>query len=213
MSGPELLQSIREAAPDDLHLPERVWRELLERYSEPHRHYHDLVHIRELTKWYREVAEHVAWQFPREVFLALLLHDAIYEPTRSDNEELSAALAQALLREPGLAGIADAELVCRLILLTARHGSHDARTLAADEALFLDCDMAILAAPPAEFEAYEAGIKAEYVAVPEPIFNAGRAAFLRSLLERQHIFLSDYFQGRLEGSARSNVAAALQRLR
>lgn len=49
-----------------------------------------------------------------------------------------------------------------LILLTARHGRLQPQDVDEEAALFLDCDMAILAAPAAVFDAYDAAIAEEY---------------------------------------------------
>src|SRR5262245_20058996 len=65
-------------------------------YSESHRHYHTTGHIQEclaLFSGVAGVAEH-----PNEVEYAIWLHDAIYRPRRSDNEERSAELAESWLR-------------------------------------------------------------------------------------------------------------------
>jgi predicted metal-dependent HD superfamily phosphohydrolase len=81
----------------DFQLRAHVWAELLPRYSEPHRHYHNVQHIEECLREF-EFGQHLAAD-PAAVELAILFHDAIYDPRRSDNEEQSAQLAIALLTE------------------------------------------------------------------------------------------------------------------
>ncbi len=110
----------------------------------------------------QDVADGPGWQRPAEVYLAVLYHDAIYVAGRKDNEARSAALAlQAIARAPELAGV-DAARVEQLILLTARHGDLGPDDVDAEAALFLDCDMAILAAPEPVFAAYDRGVAEEY---------------------------------------------------
>ena len=57
---------------------------------------------------------------------------------------------------------------------------------------------------------YDAAIAAEYAqAVPPEAYAAGRARFLRGLLDKDRIFLSDYFHARLDTQARANLRRAL----
>jgi predicted metal-dependent HD superfamily phosphohydrolase len=80
-----------------------------------------------------------------------------------------------------------------------------------DAAKFLDCDIAILGAPPDRFDEYDAAIAVEYAAVPADRFRAGRGAFLRTLLARERLFLNELFHAELDGLARSNLRRALAR--
>ena len=70
---------------------------LLARYAEPHRIYHGVDHIAALARLFVEVDHGPGWRSPIEVRLAILFHDAIYEPGRPDNEDRSANLAAAAL--------------------------------------------------------------------------------------------------------------------
>jgi predicted metal-dependent HD superfamily phosphohydrolase len=187
-------------------------------YAEPPRAYHGFDHVLAVLRSFRAVADGPGWKRPVEAWLALLYHDAVYEAGRKDNEARSAGLAQAAIaRWLPAAGI-DAARVARLIELTARHGAlerddpelgRDALE-AEDARLFLDCDMAVLAAPRAEFDAYDRGIAEEYRDhVPGWMFRRGRRRFLRDLLGRERIFLSDFFHERLDSSARANLRRVL----
>jgi predicted metal-dependent HD superfamily phosphohydrolase len=163
---------------------------------------------------YREVAEGPGWHRPGEVLFAVLYHDAVYVPGRSDNEAASARLASEHLSRWPPAPAVDPSRVSELILLTARHGSIDRNEFgdgpdAEDTRRFLDCDMAILAADPDRFAAYDREIAEEYRAVPRWIYRIKRRQFFRRLLASERIYLSDHFHGRLEARARANLAAAL----
>ena len=184
-----------------LQLPDELVRALAAAYGEPHRAYHNASHIAEVLDWYDRVADDVGWQQPAEVYVAILFHDAIYVAGARDNEARSAAWA----REAELP--VDRARVAQLIELTSQHGSHDEADR--DAALFLDCDMAILGAPPARFADYDAQIAREYAALAPDAFRAGRRAFLTKLAAKPRIFLSDYFHARLDAQARANLAAAL----
>ncbi|HEX2686264.1 MAG TPA: hypothetical protein VHN14_06580 [Kofleriaceae bacterium] len=188
-----------------LELPPAVVRDLARRYAEPHRAYHTAAHIAEVLRWFDWTAERTGWQDPVDVYLAIVFHDAIYDPLASDNEARSTALARD--------AIAASPRTQALIQLTARHatisptdveGDHDA-------AQFLDCDIAILAAPPDRFDEYDAAIAVEYRAVPADKFRAGRGAFLRALLTRPRIYLSELFHAELDRTARDNLIRVLAR--
>ena len=62
-------------------------------YASPPRAYHDFMHVREVLHHYADVAVGPGWTQPVEVYLAVLYHDAIYQPGRKDNEALSARFA------------------------------------------------------------------------------------------------------------------------
>lgn len=197
-----------------LALPDGQLAALEAAYAEPPRAYHHAGHVAEVMRHYREVAEGPGWTRPREVALAVLYHDAVYVPGRSDNEARSARFAEAEIgRWLGGAGI-DPGRVSRLIELTARHGRLAASDFTGGEAddtrHFLDCDMAILGAEPDAFDAYDAGIATEYRGVvPAWIYRRKRRQFLESLLQRERIFLSDFFHQRLEARARANLRRTL----
>ena len=184
-------------------------------YSTPPRAYHHFGHVQAVLQHYDAVAIGPGWQQPREVYLAVLYHDAVYQAGRADNEARSAELAKAAIAHwlPD-AGI-DATRVATLIVLTARHGrlvatDFDNDPAADDSRHFLDCDMAILGAAPAVFDAYDRGIAEEYRgAVPQWLFRRNRRRFLRALLARERIFLSDFFHQRLDAAARDNLRRAL----
>lgn len=184
-------------------LAPEVANDLLVRYGEPHRAYHTAAHIAEVLGWFDWVADRAGWCEPRDVYLAICFHDAIYEPLAKDNEARSAALAAAL--------VTASQRSQALIHLTARHGALTPRDVDGDPdaAHFLDCDMAILGAPAAAFEAYDAAIAVEYAAVPRDVFRSGRRAFLARLLAAPRIYLSDRFHAELDAAARRNLAGAL----
>ena len=178
-----------------LTLPPATEAVLAAAYAEPQRAYHTAQHITDVLRWFDAVAEAVGWHDPVSVYHAIVFHDAVYDPTRGDNEARSAELARAH-------GASDR--ACELILLTAQHGKLAAAP-DADAAHFLDADTAILGADPESFEAYDAGIAFEYSHVPPDAYRAGRIAFLKSMLARPRIYYSDYFFDRLEAAARRNL--------
>ncbi len=187
---------------------------LRQAYASPPRAYHHFGHVEDVFVQYRAVAEGPGWWQPREAGFAVLYHDAIYVPGRSDNEAESARLAvEHIARWWPQAGI-DGSRVSELILLTARHGTlasgdfSDAAS-ADDTRRFLDCDMAILGAEPEVFAEYDRAIAEEYRAVPRWLYRIKRRRFFRKLLTSERIYLSDFFLDRFEARARRNLQAAL----
>lgn len=183
-------------------------------YASPPRAYHHFGHIEDVLAHYRTVAEGPGWRQPREVWLAVLYHDAIYMPGRGDNEAASARLAaEHIARWWPHAGI-DAQRVVDLILLTARHGALHAADFDSDAARedvrhFLDCDMAILGTASEAFADYDRGIAEEYRAVPRWLYKIRRRRFFKTLLASERIYLSDFFRDRFEAQARRNLQAAI----
>lgn len=187
------------------HLSDEAKRALAIAYAEPHRKYHTARHVAHVVGWYDWVAETVGWKNPWDVFVAAVFHDAVYDPKGRVNEERSVYAARTF------AGASDR--ACELILLTARHGSLKPGDVDVEAARFLDCDMAILGADEDEFDAYDAGVAAEYACVPPAAFREGRFRFLMSLLVKPRIFLSDEFHAKLDVQARFNVMHAAAKLR
>ncbi|MEU7920464.1 HD domain-containing protein [Micromonospora zamorensis] len=182
--------------------------QLLARWREPHRHYHTVAHLTAVLDVVDEHAD-LAGR-PDVVRLAAWFHDAVYDPRAAGdaNERDSAALAESVLAGLGVPAPTAAE-VRRLVLLTAGH------TVAPgdpDGALLCDADLAVLAAPPADYDRYAAAIRREYAHVPEPAFRAGRAAVLTGLLALPALFRLPPLATRWEEPARDNVRRELAAL-
>jgi len=77
--------------------PSPVYINLLERYSETHRHYHDLSHVNHCLDELK-TAEHLAVN-SMAVKMAIWFHDAVCDPSAKDNEEKSAELAKTILKK------------------------------------------------------------------------------------------------------------------
>ena len=209
MSSTPLPSALAAALPT---APPALWRELVARYSEEQRHYHDVSHLEALDRHFAAVADGPGWSQPREVALAVLFHDAVYDCGASDNEQRSALLAREGVSLHFPDQDIDSGRVEQLILWTARHGRIAAGELGEDDdALhFLDADMAILGSSPQDYRRYESQVKQEYCrTLAAPLFKLGRKRFLKRLLKSERIFLSAFFQDRLEAKARANIQAAL----
>ena len=205
MSEPSSIRLDWSAAWRDLALPvpsPAVLDALLRAWAEPHRRYHTLQHLAECLALFER--ERALAERPGEVALALWFHDAVYDTSRHDNEAASAAWASRVLHGAGASGEV-VERVQSLILATC----HDGVPATADARLLVDIDLAILGAAPARFDEYERQIRAEYAFVPEARFRTKRAEILRGFLERPALYVTAALAGRLEATARANLAQAI----
>jgi predicted metal-dependent HD superfamily phosphohydrolase len=182
-----------------------LFNQLVAAYSEQHRHYHTLQHLRECLAHF-DAAGSLARR-PAEVELALWFHDAVYDPHREDNEERSGDWAQ---RSADAAGC-DPDIGKRLkalVLATRGHAPSDDP----DTQLLLDIDLAILGASPERFAEYERQVRAEYAHVPAEAWRSGRSRVLQAFVERPRIYGTAVYHDALEQRARSNVGQALAAL-
>jgi predicted metal-dependent HD superfamily phosphohydrolase len=186
--------------------PGPIGADLLRRYGEPHRRYHTTEHLAAVLDHVDELAAEAG--DAEAVRLAAWFHDAVYDPSRGDNEERSAVLAERMLADTDLPAETIAE-VARLVRLTT---THDPRDDDHNGAVLCDADLAILAAPPDRYAAYAASVREEYAAVPDDAFRAGRAEVLRSLLELPALFRTAPARERWEAAARHNLQTELMLL-
>lgn len=188
------------AAPSD-----RLFAILSEAYGEAGRYYHTSTHIAECLQYakrYQALATSIS-----EIEVSIWFHDAIYDTTRSDNEEKSAALAENELSSLGASPQA-IDRVIEMILATKTHVSAHP-----DTRLLLDIDLGVLGTEPMVFERYDQNIRKEFSWVPEDTYRAGRSKILTSFLEREKIFNSQLIRERYEEKARENLKRKLTELR
>jgi predicted metal-dependent HD superfamily phosphohydrolase len=187
--------------------------ELLARHRQPHRRYHTATHVMWVL---RHIDDLAAANTPVDldaVRAAALFHDAVYDPRSPTNEHDSAGLARRVLADCGWEP-ARVDRVAALIELTAGHvapraddGADDGADTGAD--ILLDADLAILGAEPADYRSYVTGVRAEYAHVDDDAWRVGRAAVLRSFLERPAIYRTTSMQATRERRARANLSAEL----
>jgi predicted metal-dependent HD superfamily phosphohydrolase len=191
---------------------EAIVDDLLLRYEEPHRRYHDANHLMWVLRHMRELLRKDAVSSSlskddREVLTAAaLFHDVIYCPRSKTSEADSARLAVSRLANLGWSA-RRMELVTTLIEATA---GHEATTPA--EAVLLDADLAILGAPAARYARYVAAVREEYSHVNDAQWRTGRAAVLSTFLDRDHVFATETMRAQREAQAQYNLAAELDRL-
>ncbi|MBT5229368.1 MAG: hypothetical protein HOM11_03735 [Methylococcales bacterium] len=173
---------------------------LQQHYAEAHRAYHTAEHILACLHHFDAVQDHL--QMPEVVEMAIWFHDVIYNPTQSDNEALSAAMAAQFL----VSSSHDwRESVIQMILATQSHQA----PVDSDMAFMLDIDLSILGADAEVFQPYEADIRFEYQFVPKALYQQKRCEILEQFLARPRLYFTDYFQQKLGVRAEENLAWAV----
>jgi predicted metal-dependent HD superfamily phosphohydrolase len=161
--------------------------ELIARYEEPHRFYHATSHVIQVLQNLPAVLEiegvAVDSQVARSVRLALWFHDAIYDVRSGSNEADSALLAIRSLTALGIEDSLCAD-VSRLVMAT----KHPSNPESLDEAIIIDVDLGILAAPSENYDRYVVQVRQEYAHVSDADWRIGRSKVLVSFLEADQLF-------------------------
>lgn len=208
MSADSLLSDVLHEAGAASDMVGAACQVLVAAYSEPIRHYHNLAHIEAMLRHVE--ADRGRFVNPGSVKLAILYHDAVYDPSRSDNEAQSARLASEWL---GRLGLPPDVIGCvgHLIDMT-RHGAAEPDASDSDLARFLDFDLSILGSEPADYDCYAKAIRREYAHVPWGPYMEGRGRVLRMFIAQPTIYRSPDLRMRWEQPARRNLAHELARL-
>lgn len=198
VAGPTFLTSWAELAAElqlDPEPAQDIGFDLAACHTEPHRHYHTMEHVMAVLRHLTDL--HASTPVSR---LAAFFHDAVYDPTRTDNEAQSAELAHEVLTAVDRP---EADDVAAVVLATAKHQVPAGAPR--ETAPFLDADLAILAAPADVYDTYAANIRTEYQHMPEQEFRSGRRAVLTGFLQRDHLFFTTAGQATFEAAARANL--------
>lgn len=181
---------------------EHLRDDLLARWSEEHRRYHDVRHLASAV-----AALSALGCNDRLVHLAAWFHDAVYDGVPGRDEERSAELARESL--DGVLSSQEVDEVARLVRLTATHapepGDHRGRHL-------VDADLSILGALPGRYHVYVRDVRLEYPHLDDATFAAGRERVLRHLLALDPLFHTPTGARLWAHRARVNLASELASL-
>ena len=211
---PALLDTLRRswsrvlpAFPGEHDGPARaLGEELLQRWSEAHRAYHDLRHLRDVLAALERLR--APDPVPVSVLLGAWFHDAIYDGVAGSDEERSAELAATRLTGAGAPQPLIDETT-RLVLLTR---SHDPAPTDYRGQLICDADLAVLGRDAAGYARYLSDVRTEYAHVPEPAFADGRIAVVQRLLALDPIYRTHVARDLWEDRARRNLRRELELL-
>jgi len=185
-------------------LANQAFTDLVNTYSQPYRHYHNLKHLDHVLSTINTLQIY-AQDLP-SVKLAAWFHDIIYNTHAQDNEDKSADYAANILENLGIP-TSNINTVHQLILNTKNHQSNDL-----DSQVLLDADLAILAAKPVEYQEYAQAIRQEYAWVSELEYITGRRQVLKGFLQRERIYFTPLMFESGEKSARDNLEREINNL-
>ena len=180
--------------------------DLVERYAEPHRAYHNTFHVVSVVRDSSALADAFAFSVEERAILALAAcaHDVIYDGKPGEDERASAAWARERL-----AGLEEEHIarVESLVLATITHSSDDPLAH-----VLLDADLAILGSEPEHYERYSQAVRQEYAQYDDETWRAGRTRVLKTLLDREDLYVSEPARQMWDAAARVNLARELQSL-
>lgn len=207
-------------------LPVDVRDDLLARWAEPHRHYHDVRHLvaclsaldalgagrtraavsrRDRVAAVSEPDGASIDPTIRVLRLAAWFHDAVYDGVPGRDEEASARLAEDVLY--GLIPAREAAEVARLVRMTADHRPAD------DAAAQLsDADLSVLGQIPGRYHVYARDVRLDYAHLDDDTWRRGRLAVVESLLGADPLFHTAAGRRLWSTNARANLAAERKRL-
>lgn len=152
---------------------------ILEKYSELHRYYHDYSHLVELFKKLEELRDvsslkEIIKNQEKELIYQTFFHDLVYDPKKTDNEEVSAKMFEDYYKQ-------DDTTKSKVVAGILATKSHTKPTQYEINDVFLDLDLSILSAAPEKFKEYEDNIRREYSFVPEDVYIAARGNIMKNL--------------------------------
>lgn len=195
-------------------LPNHVRIDVLRRMGSPGRHYHGLGHLSALWlrhKRYGVGTPFVSQRLSRLMACAILFHDVVYDPTRSDNEMRSAVLWER--SAPADLPRRDVGWVAETIRATADHlAARPIGTLRQRARRWmLDLDLTPLGDEPALFNRNTRALRVEYRHLPDADWKMQRAAFLRRLQAAPDLYHSHPIAAVFAARARRNLAREVGR--
>ena len=182
---------------------EEVFEFLKQKYTEQHRAYHNLHHIKaclEHLDTYPKKINH-----KNELELAIWFHDIIYDPFRKNNELKSAEELEKFLKrnkaDPNLM-----QMTYDLILSTLHRNPPKNES----EALIMNIDISILGSSASDYKTYRVQIRKEYKWVPYFLYRSKRKEILKAFLRRERLYFTDYFYDKYEQLARANILKEIE---
>lgn len=182
---------------------DRKASKIVDCYTQEGRHYHTLRHILEMRDAF------LAHPMPRDskaLEFAIMMHDAVYDPKRHDNEKRSALLAETIATDLFMTKSVR-ELSPTMILAT----DHKRAPKSDAERHLVDLDLLIFAAPRDRLLEYDDGIRAEYKHVPDEVYRRVRAGVLGRFEARSPLYLRPCF-AQYEATAKENLRFLRERL-
>jgi predicted metal-dependent HD superfamily phosphohydrolase len=203
---------------------DKIYNDVIKRYSAKGRHYHNINHIYKMCDLLKKNKKKFPGMNYEWIFFAIVFHDIIYKTKKGGNEAASAVYFQKVVLKyfdivKSMKGDRVEELVndsffvkyvTQAIMATV-HSSVFADDTSTQIALMLDFDLSVLSGTKKEYEEYASNIRKEYKMFPDKVYNHGRAVVLQSFLSKKKIYLSKEFKSH-EKQARKNIENEIKKL-
>lgn len=197
---------LKESFGMQLKQAEDLFYELVERYNEPHRRYHNLRHIFSVLECVKSYQDRIL-DYPI-LYLSVWFHDVIYDIRSHDNEDQSADYAKQKLESTSCEK--DRIDQCQKLILSTK--KHELLVNNFDNMILLDADLSILGASRQQYLEYSSNIRKEYSIIEDKAYQEGRTKVLNSLLNKERLYLTDEMFKTYELAARENIAYELKLL-
>lgn len=186
----------------ELNIPDNkkplLFERIIECYSESHRDYHNLRHIREMLEILNLHREAIL-DYP-SLYLSCLYHDIVYDTHAHDNEEKS---AECLELDLGEYLSKEKMNKCKNLILGTK--KHQFLRDDFDNKIFLDSDLLILGRERNRYIEYMDSIRKEYEWVEKEFYKQERTKILQKFLERERIYFTEEIFNKYEKQARENI--------
>lgn len=179
------------------------WNEIEQNYSSKFRYYHTLQHLENMLSELKMVLSEI--KNLDTLLFSIYYHDIIYEATQNDNEYQSALLFEKRISETSFKNI---DKCVAQIEATKEHRLSSDN----DTNILLDLDLIILGQQPKKYKVYCENIRKEYQTYPDLMYREGRKKVLKSILELDSIYKTDYFKREYENQAKENIKLELKQL-
>ena len=185
----------------------RLYLELINKYNEPHRHYHNLDHILYCLDKLKEVHgieyDDIALRF------GIWYHDSVYNIDDNKNEEKSAEFAEKHLLQI-MSPCSLIENVKAIILVTKHFQASQLFQLECK--LIVDIDLSSFGDRP-EFQHGCELIRKEYADIDEKVYLRERIKILFNFVTRPNIYLTNYFREKYELLAFENICSEIVKMK
>lgn len=198
-----------------------VFAHLEHGYNQPHRHYHNFGHIRNLLKRFKVCKRYI--EDPLAVELAIWFHDIVFDPLSSYNEDASADLAYKLIMKINRPELADK--VRELIMFTkwsadwfnastVRELRSEFKYASMDFFYLRDMDWSGFGLHYNKFAHNSVLLRAEVPFLTDKQYDIGRLGFLEVLTELPRpLYCSQLHYDRCEQLAQENIEIEIRNIK
>lgn len=182
---------------------QECWNEIEKNYSAKSRHYHNLEHIENMLIELDNVKSKI--EDLDSLLFAIYYHDIIYKATKNDNEYQSALIFKKRISKTSFTNLS--KCMAQIEATKEHKLSNDY-----DTNILLDIDLSILGKSTKEYQKYCEDIRKEYIIYPDFMYKRGRKKVLKSILDLNSIYKTDFFKQKLENQAKENLRFELKQL-